>query len=95
VCEYVVDLERALFSGWYILHNERRTVQHLPLSNHINMMRYFLTWFVNKSNLRSLYLFTQSSVKHGYFSIANTIPTWYFRGVECLQDFRFEKRQGL
>jgi len=26
---------------WYILHTERRNVQHLLPSDHINMMRYF------------------------------------------------------
>ena len=55
------------------------------------MMRY--VYMVCKQvKIKITAFVTQSGVKHGYFSIANTIPTWYFRGVECLQDFRFEKR---
>jgi len=62
--EYVVDLERAEISGWYILHTERRNVQHFPLSDHINMMRY--CYMVCKQvKIKITAFVTQSSVKHG------------------------------
>ena len=62
-----------------------------PLSEHINMMRYF-NMICKQVKIKITAFVTQRSVKHGYCSIANKIPTWYFWGVECMQDFRFEKR---
>ena len=58
------------------------------------MMRYFYM-ICKQVKLKITAFVTQSSVKQGKFSIANTITTWYFRGVECLQDFRFKNINGL
>ena len=48
-----------------------------PLSEHINMMRYF-NMICKQVKIKITAFVTQRSVKHGYCSIANKIPTWYF-----------------